>query len=106
MPGKKKGAGGHRPKPTLPTKISARPLNEKDQDDRVRIALGLTSNDPLPEVDDDTLLAYHRYLQLLKDYGSPQKLGGFGERRGVSPPVRRQHPRANAAPPTHLPPPY
>jgi Calcium binding len=28
----------------------------------VRIALGLTSDDPLPEVDDDTLRAYHRYL--------------------------------------------
>ncbi len=45
-----------------PTSIVTRPLNEKDQDDRVRIALGLTSNDPLPEVDDDTLRAYHRYL--------------------------------------------
>ena len=28
----------------------------------MRIALGLTSNDPLSEVDDDTLRAYHRYL--------------------------------------------
>jgi hypothetical protein len=45
-----------------PTKIATRPLNEKDQDDRVRTALGLTSDDPLPEVDDDTLRAYHRYL--------------------------------------------
>jgi hypothetical protein len=45
-----------------PTRIVTRPLNEKDQDDRVRIALGLTSDDPLPEVDDDTLRAYHRYL--------------------------------------------
>ncbi len=45
-----------------PTSIVARPLNEKDQDDRVRIALGLTSDDPLPEVDDDALRAYHRYL--------------------------------------------
>ena len=45
-----------------PTSIVTRPLNEKDQDDRVRIALGLTGDDPLPEVDDDTLRAYHRYL--------------------------------------------
>jgi hypothetical protein len=45
-----------------PTKISTRPLNEKDQDNRVRIALGLTGDDPLPEVEDDTLRAYHRYL--------------------------------------------
>jgi hypothetical protein len=42
--------------------IVTRPLNEKDQDDRVRIALGLTSDDPLPEVEEDTLRAYHRYL--------------------------------------------
>jgi hypothetical protein len=45
-----------------PTSIVTRPLNEKGQDDRVRVALGLTSDDPLPEVDDDTLRAYHRYL--------------------------------------------
>jgi hypothetical protein len=45
-----------------PTKIATRPLNEKDQDDRVRMALGLTGDDPLPEVDADTLRAYHRYL--------------------------------------------
>ena len=45
-----------------PASIVARPLNEKHQDDRVRLALGLTSDDPLPEVDDDTLRAYHRHL--------------------------------------------
>ena len=28
-----------------------------------RSALGLTSDDPLPDVDDDTLRAYHRYLK-------------------------------------------
>jgi len=45
-----------------PTSIVTRPLNEKDQDDRVRMALGLTSDDPLPQVEEDTLLAYHGYL--------------------------------------------
>src|SRR5262245_41414905 len=45
-----------------PTSLMTRPLNPKDEDDRVRIALGLTSDDPLPEVDADTLRAYHRYL--------------------------------------------
>lgn len=45
-----------------PTNISTRPLNEKDQDDRVRMALGLTSNDPLPEVEEETLGKYHSYL--------------------------------------------
>ena len=45
-----------------PTAIVTTPLSEKDQDDRVRMALGLTHDDPLPEVSRKTLLAYHRYL--------------------------------------------
>jgi hypothetical protein len=45
-----------------PTSIVTRRLNERDEDDRVRIALGLTSDDPLPGVEDDTLRAYHHYL--------------------------------------------
>lgn len=45
-----------------PASIVTRRLNPKDEDDRVRIALGLTGDDPLPEVDEDTLRAYHRYL--------------------------------------------
>jgi len=45
-----------------PTKIVTKPLSERDQDDRIRVALGLTHDDPLPEVDQKSLLAYHRYL--------------------------------------------
>jgi hypothetical protein len=45
-----------------PTSIVTKPLSEKDQDDRVRMALGLTHDDPLPEVSRKALLAYHRYL--------------------------------------------
>src|SRR5271157_6267293 len=45
-----------------PTQIKTLPLSEKDQDDRVRMALGLTHDDPLPEVSRKTLLAYYRYL--------------------------------------------
>ena len=45
-----------------PTEIVTKPLSEKDQDDRVRMALGLTHDDPLPEVGRKTLLTYHRYL--------------------------------------------
>lgn len=47
----------------MPTAIVTRPLSEKDQDDRVRMALGLTSDDPLPEVSEGTLLAYYHYLK-------------------------------------------
>ncbi len=45
-----------------PTSIITKPLSEKDQDDRVRMALGLTHDDPLPDVNRKTLRAYHRYL--------------------------------------------
>jgi hypothetical protein len=45
-----------------PTSIVTKPLTEQDQDDRVRMALGLTHDDPLPEVSLKTLLAYYRYL--------------------------------------------
>jgi hypothetical protein len=46
-----------------PTSIVTQPLSEKDQDDRVRMALGLTHDDPLPDVNRKSLLAYHRYLK-------------------------------------------
>ena len=45
-----------------PTEIKTRPLDPNDQDDRVRMALRLTSNDPLPDVDGRTLAVYHRHL--------------------------------------------
>lgn len=54
-----------------PTSIVTKSLSEKAQDDRVRIALGLTHDDPLPEVNHETLLAYHRYLS--KDLACPFK---------------------------------
>lgn len=45
-----------------PQKIITKPLSEKDQDDGIRMVFGLTSNDPLPQVDDSTFGVYHRYL--------------------------------------------
>ena len=45
-----------------PTEILTPPLSQKDQDDRVRMALGLTHDDPLPEISHDSLLAYYCYL--------------------------------------------
>jgi hypothetical protein len=45
-----------------PTEIRTPPLSEKDQDDRVRRALGLTHDDPLPGINHKTLLTYYRYL--------------------------------------------
>jgi hypothetical protein len=45
-----------------PTQIKTPPLSERDQDDRVRMALGLTHDDPLPDVSRKTLRVYYRYL--------------------------------------------
>ena len=45
-----------------PTSIVTKPLSEKDQDDRVRMALGLTHDDPLLDVCHETLRAYYLYL--------------------------------------------
>lgn len=45
-----------------PTEIATKPLSAKDEDDRIRMVFGLTSNDPLPDVDGRTLETYHEYL--------------------------------------------
>jgi len=45
-----------------PTNIVTKPLSMDDQDDRVRSVFGLTSDDLLPESDDDALLAYYQHL--------------------------------------------
>lgn len=45
-----------------PARIVAKPLSPDDQDDRVRAALELTSDYPLPDVDETTLLKYHAHL--------------------------------------------
>jgi len=71
-----------------PTEITTKPLSPKDEDDRIRMVFDLTSNDPLPEVDDDTLLAYHQYLAANltfpfeaehgAEYGHPEKIKVIG----------------------------
>ena len=76
---------------TQPTKITTKPLSPKDEDDRVRMVFGLTSNDPLPEVDDETLETYRQYLAAHltfpieaehgAEYGHPEnvKVTGLGD---------------------------
>jgi hypothetical protein len=44
-----------------PTQIVTRPLTS-DQDDRILAIFGLTSDDPLPMVDEEHLAKYHRHL--------------------------------------------
>ena len=46
-----------------PTSIVTRPLSMDDQDDRIRAIFGLTSDDPLPPVNEENLRRYHRYLR-------------------------------------------
>ena len=45
-----------------PVCIKARPLSPDDQDDRVRAAIGITSDQPLPDVTEETLIIYYKYL--------------------------------------------
>jgi hypothetical protein len=45
-----------------PEEITTEPLSSRDEDDRIRMVFELTSNDPLPAVDDETLATYHDYL--------------------------------------------
>ena len=45
-----------------PTDITPRPLSAKEQGDRVRMVFGLTSDDFLPGVDDDSLETYYDFL--------------------------------------------
>ncbi len=71
-----------------PTHIETKPLSPKDQDDRIRMIFGLTSNDPLPEVDDKSLLAYHKHLATTltfpikaehgAEYGHPERIKIIG----------------------------
>jgi hypothetical protein len=45
-----------------PTQVTTPPLSKKDQDDRVRMAFGLTHDEPVPKVAFETLTTYYRYL--------------------------------------------
>ncbi len=45
-----------------PEEITPRPLSTRNQDDRVRMVLGLTSDDLLPRPDEDSLETYYHYL--------------------------------------------
>jgi len=45
-----------------PKSIVTKPLSMDDQDDRIRSAFGLTSDDLLPEAVDESLVAYYKYL--------------------------------------------
>ncbi len=74
-----------------PKEIATKPLSPKDQDDRIRMIFDLTSNDPLPDVDDEALATYHAYLsknlvfpftaEHSEEFGHPErvKVIGFGD---------------------------
>lgn len=71
-----------------PQQITTRPLSPRDQDDRVRMIFGLTSNDTLPDVDGETLEAYYGYLSTHltfpfaarygEEYGRPERIKVVG----------------------------
>jgi len=45
-----------------PTHIKTKPLSPDDQDDRIKLILGTTGDDPVPDVNEETLVPYWRYL--------------------------------------------
>jgi hypothetical protein len=53
---------GMQPALEQPGSLTPRPLRLDNPADRIRAALGLTSDDPLPSVDTQTLRRYHAYL--------------------------------------------
>lgn len=71
-----------------PAQIATKALSSEEQDDRVRMVFGLTSNDPLPAADTETLATYHGYLskhlafpftaQYVPDYGNPEQVNVIG----------------------------
>ena len=71
-----------------PTNVVPKPLDPKNQDDRIRMVLGLTSDDPMPYADDEALLTYHQYLAANlsfpfyaehgAEYGHPERLKVIG----------------------------
>lgn len=79
---------GESPEIEQPATIVTKPLSPKDQDDRIRIVFRLTADDPLPEVTDDTLLVYHKYLATNlvfpfqaehgAEYGHPERVTVIG----------------------------
>jgi len=46
-----------------PMNIITRPLSMDDQDDRIRVVFGLTSDDPLPTNSKSTEMTYFKYLK-------------------------------------------
>lgn len=71
-----------------PKEVTTKPLSPKDQDDRIRMAFGLTRNDPLPNVEDETLKSYHEFLSKNlvfpfaaiegAEYGHPERVKVIG----------------------------
>jgi len=45
-----------------PTCIETRPLSPDNQDDRIKAILGATGDDPVPDVDEEMLINYWKYL--------------------------------------------
>ncbi|MGC8640614.1 MAG: hypothetical protein ACP5XB_12135 [Isosphaeraceae bacterium] len=61
-----------------PTRIKTPPLSLEDEEDRIRMVFGLTHDDLLPEVNEESLLVYYRYLasKLRFPFNAKTELGG------------------------------
>jgi hypothetical protein len=71
-----------------PAEIRTPPLSEKNREDRIRMVFGLTHDDPLPMVSEESLLAYHRYLATRLKFpfhisGGWEPAGPFSQKKGT-----------------------
>jgi hypothetical protein len=68
-----------------PTAIVPRPLSPDDEDDRIRMVFALTRDDPVPDVTEESLLTYRRYLAAQLTFPIPitswERAGPFAERK-------------------------
>ncbi len=71
-----------------PTAIQTKPLNQNDQQDRIRAALGITTDDAVPVVEQATLHTYGEYLQAHLAFPFPATFSGHALQlrggRGIS----------------------
>ncbi len=67
-----------------PTNIQTKPLDPNNQEDRIRTALGVTTDDAVPVVEKATLLTYCEYLKARLTFPFPATLSDHDGKRRIA----------------------
>ena len=67
-----------------PTNIQTKPLDPTDFEDRIRAAMGVTTDDPVPFVEKETLLKYFEYLKANLVFPFPATYSHHDGKRQIS----------------------